>query len=120
VGVLCFIRAFREDKMAKAIQGSFKALLNKQPPGPASIVVTGDVEVNSGGWEGALVKAVPQGINPAALILDLKMTPPSGSVTQAFTKVGVAFEERPALHDYTDVTIRVGDGHFTIRVQVVH
>jgi hypothetical protein len=106
--------------MATPLQETFNAILNKQPPGPPSMRVHGDVEVNTGGWSGALVKAVPQGINPLVLILELKMTPPTGIVTQGFTKVSVEFHEKPAAHDYTDVTILDGKDSFPVQVQVVH
>lgn len=51
-------------------------------PGPGakkSFHITGKVNVDSGGWKADLVKRSPQGINPAILMLDLKVVPTGGS-----------------------------------------
>jgi len=80
---------------------------NKMPPGPGSLIVTAQVEVPNPGVEPMLVVAVPQGINPAILILDLYMCQKPGIWPQVVC-------EKPVRHDqginplYTQVDIRCG------------
>jgi hypothetical protein len=102
------------------IEDLFKAWLDTQPVGPRKLIVTGEVEVPTGGWSVELVAASPQGINPTIKILDLKSSAPSGNVIQVVTKIPVRFEEKPAAHAYTQVTIRNGQNEFSIAVGVVH
>lgn len=62
------------------------------------------------------MKAVPQGTNPALLLLRKVVTPPSGIVIQVLSPVEVHFtmKTRPR---YTHVTI-LPDG-VTVKVQIV-
>jgi hypothetical protein len=109
-----------EEKMPKTLKDTFSAWINKQPGAGSPLHVAGEVEVPTGGWSGSLVRAVPQGINPLILILDLKLTKPTGIVTQAFTHIRVEFTETPAAVEYESAQIRADDGEFEIPVKIVH
>jgi len=71
----------------------WSAFVNRQPPGPAKLIVTGTCEFRSGGFTVELRRRVPQGINPRNLLLDKIVTPPSGPSTDAITQVEVRYEE---------------------------
>ena len=93
--------------MAKLIKNAFKAWIDTMPPGPAKLIVIGQIEVPTGGFKAKLVRAVPQGINPAILLLDVEVTKPTGIVTQAISRIDLRFEESPPLVRYTSVTTRL-------------
>jgi hypothetical protein len=99
------------------VPGNFTAWIDTQPVGPHKLIVHGKIEVNSGGWSARLTKAAPQGINPAIIILNLALTPPTGNVTQAFTMIEARFEESPPAHPYTQATIQAGSDTLTIPVK---
>jgi hypothetical protein len=103
----------------KIIKDSFKAWIDKQPVGPNKLIVIGEVEVPTGGWNVILSPASPQGINPNVIILEIKATPPSGNVIQVITTIPLRYEESPPKHPYTDATIRSPGDEFTIAVQQV-
>lgn len=105
--------------MVNIIPENFSAYIDKQPPGPHKLIVKGTITVPTGGWSASLTPAVPQGINPAIIILDLKLSRPSGDVTQAFKDIEARYTESPPKHPYTDATIRHADGEFTIPVKTV-
>ena len=99
-------------------EGEFKAWLDKMPGADNTLHVTGSVTVPTPGYTVWLVEAVPQGINPKILILEVKKVPPTGFVAQVITHVPVRYD-KPRSPDYTDVTVR-GDGEeFTIPVEIV-
>ncbi|RCS52969.1 hypothetical protein DTL42_09140 [Bremerella cremea] len=64
---------------------SWSAIANLQPPAPFSLSVKGKVNVPTPGYRADLKPAVPQGIDPSQLILDLVVTPLSGNWTQQLT-----------------------------------
>jgi hypothetical protein len=88
------------------------AWLDRMPVGPGAFHVTGVVYLPSPGYEAMLVRAVPQGINPRELILDLKLTERPGIWPQVITPTSVRLdEELPAAPvEYTGVLIREPDG----------
>jgi hypothetical protein len=97
--------------------GDWYAWLNKLPPGPASLHVSGVVYLPTPGYDVCLVPHVPQGINPVELILDLQVTPRTGFWPQVVTPVNVRYDQRPALVDYKGVLVREPDGdlvHFDV------
>jgi hypothetical protein len=101
-------------------KSEFKAWLDEMP-GPGkhhTLHVTGKVTVPTTGYQVSLVEAVPQGINPKILILDVKKVKPSGPAGQMISHVPVKYD-KPNSPTYTEVTIR-GDGDtFTIPVEIV-
>ena len=99
-------------------EGEFKAWIDKMPGANNTLHITGKVTVPTTGYHVSLVEAVPQGINPKILILEVKKVKPSGPAGQMISHVPVRYD-KPHSPDYTDVTIR-GDGNeFTIPVEIV-
>jgi hypothetical protein len=93
------------------------AWINRMPPGPASFHVTGVAVLPTPGFEVSLVAASPQGINPADLILDLKVTPLPGAWPQHVTSMSARYDQSPASVAYQSVLIREPDGE-TLQVPV--
>ncbi len=95
---------------------TWSAVLNTMPPGPHGLHVRGTVTCPTTGFGVALKKAVPQGINPDILILEIVETPPPGVAGQMITDHPVTYDEQPS-HSYTEVFVRPCD--LTIKVKVV-
>jgi hypothetical protein len=93
------------------------AWLNRMPPGPPSFHVTGVVVLPTPGFEVRLEPASPQGINPADLILDLKVTPLPGIWPQRVTSMSVRYDQSPSSVAYHSALIREPDGD-TIQIPV--
>ncbi|MBK8255965.1 MAG: hypothetical protein IPK82_25275 [Polyangiaceae bacterium] len=87
------------------------------PPGPARFHVTGTVLVPHPGFDVKLVKAEPQGFNPAELILDLVVEEKYGVWPQVVTPLNVRFDEAPLAHEYTGVLIRI-PGSDAVHIEV--
>jgi len=97
------------------------AWVNRMPPGPASFIVTGTVNLPTAGFDAKLVVATPQGFNPKELILDLVISPKPGLWPQVITPVSVRFEKGSYSGAYTSVLIREPDGDGTqTAVEDVH
>jgi hypothetical protein len=105
--------------MVDIVPENFSAWINKQPPGPASLIVNGTITVPTGGWSASLTRAQPQGTNPNILLLDLRLSKPTGTETQVISDITGRYEESPPAREYTDVTITHADGSFTIPVRIV-
>lgn len=76
-------------------------------PGPDKQWVTrvqGTVTTPTSDWTAELRRREPQGINPWDLLLDLIVTPPSGSSNDVVTDIPVTFEE-PGEFEYDSVTV---------------
>lgn len=97
--------------------GKWTAIHDFMPPGPARLRVHGVCTFPTPGFKVTLKRHVPQGINPAILILDKTVKRPTGIEPQIVTKVDVKFEARTNTH-YTGVTI-LPDG-VQIKVKEVH
>lgn len=93
------------------------AWINRMPPGPASFHVTGTVTLPSPGYEAKLEYASPQGINPAQLILDLRVTKRPGIWPQVVTNVTVRYDVADYQGVYQTVLIRLPDGE-AIQIEV--
>ena len=94
----------------------WNAFVNRQPPGPAKLIVSGTCEFPTAGFSVELRRTEPQGINPRNLLLDKVVTPPTGLVAQVVTQVPVRYEEETDA-GFDSVTI-LPDGP-TIPVQEV-
>lgn len=86
------------------------AWVNKMPPGPASMHVTGVVQLPTPGFDVSLVPASPQGINPADLILDLVIQPRKGTWPDVITPASVRFDLSSYSGSFKTVLIREPDG----------
>ena len=83
------------------------------------ISVTGTVQTSNSSQEPELVEAVPQGINPAILLLDLKISGGTGATVMGVRDV--KFEKSIEENQYSQVTIRRESGDdVTIDVEVIH
>ncbi|APR76170.1 Hypothetical protein A7982_01517 [Minicystis rosea] len=97
------------------------AWMNLMPPGPRSLHVTGVVTVGNPGYEVKLTEAVPQGMNPKDLILDLVLTRKPGIWPQVVTQMPVSFVKPSPSVDYDSVLVRLADGSgIPIRVEKAH
>jgi hypothetical protein len=96
------------------------AWLDRMPPGPPAFHVTGTVLAPHPGYTARLARAVPQGINPNELILQLHLDEQPGSWPEVVTSIHVRFDEFPAAMAYTGVLIRIpGTGGVHLSVDVV-
>lgn len=73
--------------------GDWAAWIDRQPPGPATLHVTGHCEFDSGGFTVELARHEPQGINPRDLLLDRIVHPPTGPATTQVTTVQARYDE---------------------------
>jgi len=106
-------------KKGAASQGrcaNWRAWQDRMPPGPATLHVTGRCVFPTPGYRVTLRRAVPQGINPAIVLLLKVVTPPSGPRPDVVTTVEVRYRERNN-RNITHVTI-LPEGK-TIKVQQV-
>ena len=106
--------------MPLLLKETFKAWIDHMPPGGPKLIVVGKVQVNTGGWQVSLRRRVPQGINPNILILDVIAQAPGGIVTQVITDIPLRYEERPPLHEYTQVNVVDGKDEVTVEVGHTH
>jgi hypothetical protein len=83
---------------------SWAAWIDRQPPGPATLHVTGECEFPSAGFTVELRRHEPQGFNPRDLLLDKIVTPPSGPVADVITTVEARYREETAA-EFDTVTI---------------
>jgi hypothetical protein len=88
-----------------------------QPPGPPVLRVRGVCRFPTAGYAVELRRHEPQGINPADLLLDRIVQPPTGPVAQVVTDVEVRWSEETEF-EYETVTI-LPDGA-SVPVQDVH
>ena len=72
---------------------NWAAWIDREPPGEATLHVTGECEFPTGGFTVELRRHEPQGFNPRVLLLDKVVTPPSGPATQVITTVDVRYRE---------------------------
>ena len=85
----------------------FTAVLNRELPGPGVLRVDGECTLPSTGYQLALVRQEPQGVNPRDLLLHLVVTPPdiSGPAQTTYT---VSYEEGTT--SYFDTVTILPDG----------
>jgi hypothetical protein len=97
------------------------AWANLMPPGPASLHVQGVVSAPTPGYEVALRPAVPQGINPRDLILDLVLTAKPGIWPDVVTPIPVSYVVTPYSKQYDTVLVKLpsGDG-IQLTIEDVH
>jgi hypothetical protein len=106
--------------MPLLLKETFKAWIDHMPPGGPKLIVTGDVQVPTGGWQVTLTRRSPQGINPDILLLDVSAQAPNGMVTQVISIIPLRYQAGPPLHPYTQVTVSDGGDAVTIDVANTH
>ena len=80
---------------------------------PSTVRVNGMPVMPTPGYKLTLTRAVPQGINPRILILNLESEPPSGIVIQVLTPTPVSYEEQSE-QEYDSVTIEPDGIHVPV------
>ena len=102
--------------MAGVNTRNWKAWIDLRPPGPPALHVIGEVEVSQSTLHPKLGEAVPQGSNPAILILDLAASPGNAQYVE------VRFDKSPVRRgQYSNVQIRYeGDDEAFIDVEETH
>jgi hypothetical protein len=98
---------------------SVEATADLMPPGPFHFRVHARIEAPTPGFTAFLTKAVPQGINPAILILDVVLIKKPGTVIQVVTEIDADYEDKNYKGKYSQVTVRYGKVSKTAKVQIV-
>lgn len=99
---------------------TFKAWIDEMPPGPAhALFVTGETKPVEIDWKIALVRVVPQGINPTVLELRLDVQKPTGPHSNALASRTLRYEEKPPKEKYKSVHIQNDPDSFSIPVEIV-
>src|SRR5438270_8314924 len=93
------------------------AIHDYMPPGSGLLTVRGACTFPTPGYKVVLKKAVPQGVNPAVLLLNKVVTPPTGNEPQVETTITAEYYEVTKEH-YAQVEISP-DG-LKIEVEEVH
>lgn len=102
---------------------NWRAWINLMPPKPGDFHVTGEVYVSNPGIKPELTPRIPQGINPAILLLDLKLIQQPGMVAQVMTWAKTNFKETmpPKSQGYSEVEIHFnGESIAQIKVEEIH
>lgn len=98
---------------------SVVAVANLQPPGPFSLHVRARISVPTPGYRAYLKPAVPQGINPKILILDVVLEKLPGIWPQHVVDIDALYDDRHYQREYSDVTVRYGKVIKTVKIQIV-
>lgn len=101
---------------------NWHAWIDTMPPGPNKLHVVGDVEVGNPGIDTVLTEKVPQGINPAILLLDLHLVQRPGVWPQVVTCKQAHFDRvlAPGAPRYTNVDVFAeGRSIAQMKVQIV-
>ena len=112
-------KATKKKAAPKKVTGrcsGWKAVLNLMPGSTPTLRVTGKCVFRKHGYKVTLKEAVPQGINPAILLLQKIVKAPTGLVIPTPEVVNVSFTKKTKTK-YKKVTI-LPDG-VTINVQIV-
>jgi hypothetical protein len=102
---------------------NWRAWIDLMPPNPGDFQVTGEVYVSNPGIRPELTPAIPQGINPAILLLDLKLVQQPGMWTQVMTWAKTNYKETttPKSQRYSEVEIHFnGESIAQIKVEETH
>jgi hypothetical protein len=92
----------------------WEAWHDRMPGAEPTLHVTGRCEFRTSGWTVRLERAVPQGINPRDLLLDLVVTPPTGPVADVVTEEEVRYDEQTDA-EFGSVTIRPDGPTLTVK-----
>jgi len=95
------------------------AIENRQPPGPPSFYVVATVQVPSPGYTATLKKAVPQGINPAILILKVVTKKKLGIWPPVVTDVDARYDIKNYKGKFKQVNVFYGKEKGIAKVETV-
>ena len=102
-------------------QRTFRAWFDGMP-GPGArpkLTVIGQMDPTDAEVDFALVRAIPQSGERGDLLLAVQATEPAVAYRRALASHTLRYEERPALGEYSSVTIVSGESWFTIPVRIV-
>ncbi|MGN6463947.1 MAG: hypothetical protein ACTHLP_00525 [Rhizobiaceae bacterium] len=106
--------------MDQLIDTLWKAWIDAMPGAQNKIYVTGEVRTGAANEVPKLTMAVPQGVNPNILVLDLSIQDSGDRGIQLVAFRAARFERESGSHHYSRVEIRYGKQHTTIDVTQVH
>jgi hypothetical protein len=92
------------------LETEWAAWVNRMPPGPQSLHISGTVRMPHPGFAVSLVPRQPQGFNPAILMMDLEIRELDGMWAQVLTDMTVNYQEDPYRGAYSQVHIFYPDG----------
>lgn len=109
--LVCAVRAYSQDASAAPQRAALKtkrlvkvrsagrcsgwqAVLDRRPPGPATLRVTGECVFPASGYKVELVRRIPQGFNPWILILDRKVQVPMRITDRVENTLKVRYEQK--------------------------
>ena len=84
----------------------WSAWINLMPGSTHKLIVVGKVETNAANLKPVLKEAVPQGFNPAILMLDLTIEDDGSTGPQVVGHRDARFEKPAEQGHYTSVTVR--------------
>ncbi|MCX4242272.1 hypothetical protein [Paraliomyxa miuraensis] len=85
------------------------AWVDRMPPWPGALHVTGVVVMSSAGYDVRLVPS-PQQRDPDVLVLELEITERPGSWPREVTPITVRYDGRPEAGTYEKVVVRLPSG----------
>jgi len=103
-----------EEQRGRAASDEWSATANLKEPPPYSLFVRGRVLAPTPGYKVTLTPAVPQGINPTELILDLALTPPGRLVPAVLTWTEARYDDADYAAGHDTVAINFGAGTMTV------
>jgi len=85
------------------------AWVDAQPPGPPTLIVTGQALAPTPGYEASWRVGAADRMMPPGQHLHLEFTPPDGVVAQVITEMDVRYEGDAAYPEYRAVYVHCGD-----------
>lgn len=103
----------------RAQKDTFSAWIDRMPGSANKLHVAGKVEYGSGGLKPTLVKVIPQGINPAILMLEVADEKDGDVGTKPILLKDAKYEDASG-NGVKQVSIRSASPEFTVDVKDVH
>jgi len=101
------------------VPDSVSAVVTSGLVGPAELTVSCLVATPTPGYEARLVRATPRGFNPAILLLNLEIEPPTTPQPEVLSTTPAHYEDKPYQGHYSDVTVLNGSQSVTVPVLVI-
>lgn len=102
--------------MAMLLKRTFSAWIDRMPGKPPKLIVKGKAETPTAGWAGVLARAAQQGSDPKVLLLEARLTPPTGPAATRICQIDLRYEEMPA-SACTHATVRLDESEVTLEVE---
>jgi hypothetical protein len=106
--------------MAESTSSSnWAAWVNHQPPGPEALHIQGIVDAPHPGHTATLTPAIPPGINPDILLMNLTLKALPGIWIQVITSIPVIYVDHKYSGKYKSVNI-IHDGNLIAAIDILH